>query len=202
MCKKVFIILSCVIVASVLVAATNDQLAVEGVKLFISKAQGESAYIDALRWYQYTGTTIEKNPGSYVLSEYGKEGLTESKIPENAKGKYLQAFGDRSGDRIKNLWNANKNDLLKLMPKGVYDNNFKEEVNNTISLREKPEYNNYMKTLKEKSPNLDENTLYTAADIVQWENYKALAFWYRRTVEKNDAAVLQILKDIKANYEK
>ena len=54
--------------------------------------------------------------------------------------------------------------------------------------------------MKKKSPKLNTKTIERAGELTQWENYKELAFWYRRTVEKNDNAVYTILKELKANY--
>ena len=88
------------------------------------------------------------------------------------------------------------------LPKAVYEGAYKYEVDNLIALREKAEYAGFLAKLKEKSPVPDENTVEIAADIATWSNASQLAFWYRRTIEKNDDAVLRLLKEIKANYDK
>ncbi|MBL8028936.1 MAG: hypothetical protein JNL74_21105 [Fibrobacteres bacterium] len=185
-----------------ILASKNSDLADEGVKVLINMAPSDQAYLDLLRWYQFSCTNPETNPYSHVLSKYGKEAMDESAISENFRGKYLKAFSDRSETHIAKLWNNNKKDLFSLLPKVIYNKSFKEDVDNLIALREKAEYDGYLTKLKEKSPELNSETVSIAADIATWSNASSLAFWYRRTVEKNDAAVLGILKEIKANYEK
>lgn len=199
--KKISVITGLFIIMSVvLYSADKNQDAVQFVKNCLERLKMEYGYTAALRYFQYTATTSKDNPYSYVLQADDDSVLTEANLAKEDKGKYLAALKDRSGVRIAKLWKANKKDLLAMVSKEVYDNSFGHQVSSLIAFRESKGYKTKINALKKKSPKLNASTIDKAGAVTNWENYKDLAFWYRRTVEKNDKVVYSILKEIQANY--
>ncbi len=189
-----------VLLSAVLYSADRNQEAVEFVKNCLEKLKMEYGYTAALRYFQYTATTSENNPYSYVLGANDDSVLAEANLTNADRGKYLAALKDRSGARIAKLWKENRKDIFAMLSREVYTNNFSGEVNSLIAFREKKGYRSKISALKKKSPRLNTKTIEHAGAVTNWDGYKDLAFWYRRTVEKNDKVVYDILKEIQANY--
>ncbi len=202
--KKILYFMSGImlVLSIALFAADKNQMAVEFIKKALERSKTEYGLTNALRYFQYTTTTEKNNPYSFILSSYGAEALAESKIEKSEKGKYIEALKDRSGARIKKLWTANKKELLAMLTREQYDNNFGYYVDSLITYHDSKNYKNQIAALKKKSPKLDTKTIDKSGEITDWQNYKDLAFWYRRTVEKNDKVVYDILKEIQTYYRK
>jgi hypothetical protein len=195
------IIFFSLIMSTALLSVPKDKNAVDFVKKLISIAsEGEMGYLNALRYFQYTSTSAKNNPSSYILSSYGKDSLKESGIKASEKGKMIPVLKDRSGKRIKLLWEANKNELLKLLPVERYNSMLKNDIDSFIAFHDSPEYKELMAKLKKKNPRPDINTIGKAGDLSGWSRYKEMAFWHRRVYEKNDEVVYIILKEIKEYY--
>lgn len=189
-----------IIMSAVLYSADKNQDAVQFVKNCLERLKMQYGYTAALRYFQYTATTSKDNPYSYVLEANDDSVLAEANLTKADKGKYLAVLKDRSGVRIAKLWKENKKELLAMVSKEFYDSNFAGEVNNLIAFRESKGYKTKINALKKKSPKLNTSTIEKAGAVTSWNGYKDLAFWYRRTVEKNDKVVYDILKEIRANY--
>lgn len=190
------------IIISASAASDRDSDALDFIKTLISKAQGDNGYTNALRFFQFTSTTEKNNPYSYVLSSWGKDAIKESGLEPNDKGKYIQSLADRSGARIARLWKANREELYLLFPDVAYKKLLKDTIDRLIEFRTRPEFNAMLKKLKVKSKRPGEKTLDHAGEITGWSNYKELAFWYRRSMEKNDRAVFEIIKELQSHYGK
>ncbi|HPS58544.1 MAG TPA: hypothetical protein PK514_10610 [Spirochaetota bacterium] len=189
-----------ILLSAVLYSADKNQQAVEFVKNCLERFKLQYGYTAAIRYFQYTSTTAKDNPYSYVLESESDEVLAEANLTNADKGKYIDVLKDRSGVRISRLWKENKNDLFTMVSKESYDNNFAYQVNSLIAFRESKGYNTRLNALRKKSPKLNTSTIEKAGAVTNWDGYKDLAFWYRRTVEKNDKAVYDILKEVQANY--
>ena len=189
-----------ILLSAVLYSADNNQQAVEFVKNCLERFKLQYGYTAAIRYFQYTSTTAKDNPYSYVLGSESDEVLAEADLTKADKGKYIAVLKDRSGVRITRLWKENKNDLYAMVSKEAYDSNFAYQVNSLVAFRESKGYKTRINALKKKSPKLNVSTIDKAGALTSWDGYKDLAFWYRRTVEKNDKAVYDILKEIQANY--
>lgn len=199
--RKISLFTGLVIITSVMLySADTNMQAVEFVKNCLERLKMQYGYTAALRYFQYTATTHNNNPYSYVLEANDDSVLSEANLTRADNGKYLAALKDRSGVRIAKLWKENKKDLLAMVSKEVYDNNFASEVNSLLAYRDSKGYKTKINALKKKSPRLDVSTIDKAGAVTNWDGYKDLAFWYRRTVEKNDKAVYDILKEVQANY--
>ena len=188
------------IIISAAVAGDKDSEALDFIKTLISKAQEDNGSTNALRFFQYTSTTVKNNPYSYVLSTWGKEAVKESGLQPADKGKYIPALANRSGSRIEKLWKANKEELYLLFPAVVYDKVLKNYIDRLIEFRTRPDFNTMLKKLKIKSKRPGEKTLDFAGEISGWSGYKELTFWYRRAIEKNDKAVFEMIKEIQTHY--
>ena len=196
-----FAVIISTILTVALFASSKDDSAVAFVKTLIQKSlNGESGYLDALRYFQYTSTTLKNNPYSYVLSPYGKSALKESGIQTSDKGIMLSALKDRSGKRIRALWEANKAELLKMFPAPGYNKILKSEVDSLVTFHDSPDYNKLMSRLKSVNPKPGVNTIEKAGAVTEWNMYRELSFWHRRAFEKNDAAVYAILKELQDYY--
>jgi hypothetical protein len=189
-----------IIVVTSAIAGSKDEDAVMFVKTLISKANAENGYTNALRFFQYSATTEKNNPYSYVLSKWGKDAVMESGLNPSDKGKLLPILSNRSGARIDRLWKENKDELFKLFTAEAYNSILKNEIESLIEFRSSPEFAGLMKKLKAKSKKPGVKTIDAAGAVTGWSGYKQLSFWYRRDFEKNDKAVLEILKEIKAHY--
>lgn len=190
-----------IIMAIALFAAPTDKIAIDFILNLIKTASsGEQGYLNALRYYQYSATTLKNNPSSFILSSYGKTALKESGINASDKGKMIPVLKDRSGKRVKNLWNENKVELLKIFPAEKYNAFLKSDVDSYIEFHDSSEYKDMMTKLKKKNPRPDTTTIRKAGDISGWSRYKEMAFWHRRIYEKNDEAVYSILKELKEHY--
>ena len=199
--KKISLITGLIIIMSaVLYSADKNQQAVEFVKNCLERLKLQYGYTAALRYFQYTATNSKNNPYSYVLESDSDDVLAEANLTKADKGKYLAVLKDRSAKRITKLWKENRQDIFTMVSKEVYDSSFAGEVNRLIAYRESKVYRTKINALKKKSPRLDPSTIEKAGSLTEWDGYKELAFWYRRTVEKNDRAVYDILKEIQANY--
>lgn len=191
---------SIILITAVLYSADKDQQVMEFAKNIIAKAKLEYGYTAVLRYYQYTATTAKDNPYSHVLQSDREDVLGEAQMTKADKGKYLAILKDRSGKRITKLWKANKKEIFSLLAKKQYDDTVGDYVSSLIAFHDSKGYKTKIAALKKKSPKLTTKTIGKAGEVAQWDNYKELAFWYRRTVEKNDKAVYDILKEIQANY--
>lgn len=189
-----------ILVSAVLYSADKDVQAMEFVKNIIAKTKLEYGFTAALRYYQYTATTAKENPYSYVLEADSEDVLGEAQMTKADKGKYIAVLKDRSGVRISKLWKANKKEIFTLLSKEQYDKTIGYYVKNLITFHDSKDYKKNINALKKKSPKLNTSTLDKAGEITQWENYKELAFWYRRSVEKNEKVVYDILKELEENY--
>lgn len=200
--KKITGIISGIIIfiSALLFSADKDQQVMEFVKNIIAKTSLEYGSTAALRYYQYTATTAKDNPYSYVLQADNEGVLGEAQMTKADKGKYLAVLKDRSGARISKLWKANKKEIFTLLSKEQYDSTIGSYVSGLIAYHDSKAYKTKINAMKKKSPKLNTKTIEKAGELTQWENYKELAFWYRRTVEKNDNAVYTILKEMQANY--
>jgi len=198
--KKLLITGLLILISAVIYSADRDQLAMEFIKNCIEKAKLEYGYTHALRYFQYTATTEKNNPWSYVLSSYGEDALADSKIEKAEKGKYISVLKDRSAKRIKKIWQANKEDIFNAVPADIYNNTIGFQIGSYIEFYESGSYKRKIKAMMKKSPRLDNKTIDKAGEITQWENYKELAFWYRRTKEKNDRVVYEIMKELREHY--
>jgi len=199
--QSIIFICFTLIISGSLFSAPKDKNAVDFVKELIQKINtGDNGYLNALRYFQYTSTTLKNNPSSYILSSYGKNALKESGIRPSDKGKMISILRDRSGKRIKTLWAANRSELLKMLPVEKYNSIFKNDVELYIEFHESPEYKDFMQKLQKQNPNPDTATLNTAGEISGWTRYREMAFWHRRIFEKNDEAVFSILKELKEHY--
>lgn len=199
--KRISIITGLLIIMSaVLHSADKNQEAVVFVKNCLERLKMQYGYTAALRYFQYTATTAKDNPYSYVLQAESDSVLAEANLTKEDKGRYLAVLKDRSGARIAKLWKENKQDIFAMVSKEVYNNNFAGEINSLVSFRESKRYKPMINALRKKSPRPDKTTIDKAGALTKWDGYKDLAFWYRRTAEKNDKAVYDILKEIQANY--
>ncbi len=182
-----------------LLAATADELALTFVRTVIQKSgHAERGSLDALRYFQFTATTPENNPNSYVLTS--KDAQTESGFMATDKSVYVSALKDRSSARILRLWQGNKKALLSSVPKSRYVAMAKDEIDGLLAFRASAGYSKAIAAMRKKSPKLDAKTVDVAGEITEYSNYKELAFWYRRTVEGNDRVVHDILKEISKYY--
>ena len=199
--KKISIISGLIIIMSgLLYSADKDQQAMEFIKSCIEKANTQNAYLNVLRYFQYTATTEKNNPWSYILSSYGAEALAESGIDRAEKGKYITVLQDRSAKRIKKLWDAGKKDIFAGISTELYTATIGSLVESCIDFHDSKVYRKQINAMKKKSPRLDNKTVEKAGEISQWANYGELAFWYRRTKEKNDRVVYSILREIRDHY--
>ena len=195
------ITLTLIITTSLLLAGSKDKNAVDFIKKLIQISEaGDMGYLNALRYFQYTATTAKNNPSSFILSSYGKNSLKESGIKVSEKGIMIPVLKDRSGIRIKALWDTNKNELLKMFTAERYNAILKNDVDSYIEFHDSPEYKELMAKLKKKNPIPDTFTIEKAGDISGWSRYKEMAFWHRRKHEKNDETVYLILKELKEYY--
>ncbi|HOP62608.1 MAG TPA: hypothetical protein PK358_05050 [Spirochaetota bacterium] len=184
-----------------LLAVSVDEMAVDFVKTLIKKSlKGDNGSLDALRYFQYTATTAEKNPSSFVLSVYGRMALNESGIKESDKEKMISVLEDRSSERIKKLWDRNKNELLKMFPVEKYNQILKHQIDSLIKCHESSEYTELIKKIKVQNPVPDITTVEKAGMISNWSWYRELSFWHRRVYEKNDDVVYLILKELQNHY--
>jgi len=199
--RNLFLMISLLMLISAAAAVDKDTVALDFVKALVSKASAENGYINALRFFQYTSTAEKNNPYSYVLSKYGKDAVGESGLTPADKGKFIPALSNRSGKRIDKLWKENSEELFKLFSLEAYNGLLKSEVDSLIEFHNAPDYEKMIKKMKAKSGKPGVKTLDTAGKISQWSGYRQLAFWYRRSFEKNDKVVFEILKELKAHYE-
>ncbi len=182
-------------------AVTKDDEAVDFVKTLISKSiKADRGGIDALRYFQFTATTAKDNPSSFVLSPYGGTAAQESGLTKSDKGRMLANLRDRSGKRIKKLWDANKEELLEMFPAEIYNELLKSEVNSLIKFHDSPEYKKYMLKIKKINPRPNTATIDKSGGVTQWSGYRELSFWHRRTYEKNDETVYSILRELQQHY--
>ncbi len=186
--------------SAVLYSADKNQEAVEFIKNCLERSKMEYGYTAALRYFQYTATTSKNNPYSYVLESNDDNVLAEANLTKADRGRYLAVLRDRSGPRIAKLWKENKQELLAMISKETYNGHYASKVNSLIAYRESKGYRAKINALKKKSPRLSTKTIEQAGAVTNWDGYKDLAFWYRRTVEKNDKVVFGILKEVQANY--
>jgi len=201
MIRNISVIISGIIMSAALLAVPNDKAAVDFIKTLLKTASsGEQGYLNALRYFQYTSTTLKNNPSSFILSSYGKTALKESGINASDKGKMIPVLKDRSGKRVKTLWNENKVEFLKMFSAEKYNAFLKSDVDSYIEFHDSSEYKDLMSKLKKKNPRPDTITIGKAGDISGWSHYKEMAFWYRRIYEKNDERVYSILKELKEHY--
>ena len=200
--KKIFLITGIALVISIALSAdSNDKAAVDFVKnLAKIAADNDNGYLNALRYFQYTATTAKNNPSSFILSTYGSSALKESGINASNKGKMIPLLKDRSGKRIKSLWDSNKNELLQIFPAESYNAILKNDVDSYIQFHDSPQFDKLMSKLKARNPVPDKSTIEKAGTISEWSNYREMAFWHRRIYEKNDVIVYSILKELKENY--
>jgi len=198
--RGLLLTLSIFIIFSTAFAAGKDDSALQFVKTLIDKVKTENGYTIALRYFQYTATTAKSNPSSYVLSKWGKDAVTEAGLKESDKGRFISVLSNRSGARIEKLWKKNREGLFMLFPAASYNDILKDEVDSLIEFRSRPEYAGMMKKMKSKSKKPGIKTVDHAGSVTGWSGYKQLAFWFRRDYEKNDKAVFEILKELKAHY--
>lgn len=202
--KKTFFALSVAALIYVSIfAATKDDEAVDFVKtLLIKSLKADVGGIDALRYYQFTATTAKNNPSAYVLSAYGKSALQESGLVQSDKGRMLIILSDRSGSRIKKLWDANKEELFSMFPEEKYNELIKSEVDSLVKFHDSPEYSKFILKIKKINPRPDTATIDKAGAVTEWSGYRELSFWHRRSYEKNEAVVFSILKELQQHYTK
>lgn len=199
--KAAFFLLATLAGATVLFAATPDKEAVNfAMQLAASSTHAEYGERNALRFFQYTTTTLKDNEGSHVLND--EKAAREAKLTPKDKGRYIAALRDRSGPRVARLWNQNKGTLLVLVPKARYKELAADRVNELLSFRTKPEYPRLLAAMKKKDQKPSEKTVSNAGEVTEWRGYSELAFWYRRSAEGNEAQVFAILKEIQAHYAK
>ena len=191
---------ACLAGAPILWAASNDSQALDFARLLIQKSgHAERGSLDALRFFQFTTTTTANNPDSYVLDS--KEAVAESGLKPGDRGRYIKALADRSGPRLHRLWGPNKAALFAMLPAPRYAELAKDKVDSLLNYRNSNKYAAQLAALKAKRLS-GPKVMGAAGEITSWENYKELGFWYRRSQEKNEAAVLTILKEIQAHYAK
>ncbi len=186
--------------SAVLYSANKDKIAIELVENLIGKSKTDNGYLNMIRYFQYTSTTAKNNPYSYVLSSNGANALTKSGIKNSDKGKFIDAVKNRSGARLLQLWKENKKEIFNAFSKENYDATISSYVDSLIEFHDSADYAKKIKALKKASPKADAGTLGKAGKVAEWKSYKELAFWFRRTMEKNDTAVYQMLKEIQSNY--
>ena len=197
--KSLFITIIGFAVGASLWAASPDDMAVAFAKKLIEKgAHPESGSLYALRFFQFTATTMENNPDSFVLSD--KDAVKEAGLTESDRSGYVAALSDRSGARVKRLWTANRAMLYKLLSKERYKELGAEQVSALLEYRAGKKYAGQLAALKQKSPKPTPKTAAAAGEITEWDNYKELSFWYRRTMEGNAEEVRRILVEIQAHY--
>ncbi|TAL35039.1 MAG: hypothetical protein EPN93_11340 [Spirochaetes bacterium] len=175
----------------------KDDATVDALKFFLSK---QADYVMMLRAYQYTVTDEKNNSYSYVVTDKSGQAAKEAGLTKKDKGKFAGAFANRDGARIAQLWAENKDALMALLPKAKYEELLKYDVDAAVTYRESANYKTHMAALVKACPKPSQEVSDKAGEICNWENYKQLTFWYRRTMEKNDEATLQVLKDIQAFY--
>ncbi|MBP7584395.1 MAG: ankyrin repeat domain-containing protein [Spirochaetes bacterium] len=117
-------------------------------------------------------------------------------------------FKDRSGKRLTEIWNACGKALLKLVSVNTY-NEHAAELENLVKFRGRKDYAEKIGMLRKLSPEPNDDTLLRAYSVMNIERHSSrddrspflLAFWYRRTIEKNATAVFSILKEMRRYYE-
>ena len=158
------------------------------------------------RAFQYTVTNKSSNTYSYVLNIDDNEKLinvlNEVDLNIKDKEKYKGLFENRNARLIEKLWLSNKEYLFSSISSDKYKSIFKENVDNLVNYRLSANYKpNIIEILRlYPEPNLE--VLNKAYEITDFSKGKELAFWYRRSLEKNDEIVLQIFKDIQKYYDK
>jgi len=128
------------------------------------------------------------------------EAAKEAGLTKKDKGKFISAFSNREGARIMRLWDDYGDELLALLPKAKYDELLKYDVDAAITYHENANFADHLAKLKKACPKPNKDVADKAGEIAGWENYKQLSFWYRRSMEKNEAETFEILKQIQDNY--
>ena len=212
------IIISIIICSAISYAADYDKASLELIKKLFEQSSGEGGLIKAGRFFQFTATKEKDNFLAYFFNSENTgidEKLKELGLKKSDKGRYLPAIKDRSPARVMKLWKNNRVLIMSLIESSPLKKDIADRVSGLISFHDSYSYAAAIAKMKETSPQLDMNTL-DAAEAATREDYScfnsrsgyyscsrdALAFWYRRTVEKNDTAVYSILKDIQSDMNK
>jgi hypothetical protein len=152
-----------------------------------------------------TYSAIMRIPSKYI--EEDMEGEEDIEIIENISNKeYWQREVielDRSEENIETIWNKNKVFFYTLTSKSKYEKLFKKVISDLIEVNSKitqePNYREFYKRY-----NVTDSVFHTFPSIQYVRKYQyswPFSFWDRRFTEKNDEAVLKILKEIKNHYE-
>jgi hypothetical protein len=197
--KEALVLLMIAVTATGIFAkSTDDEAVITALKFFLSK-QDDGVYM--VRAFQYTVTTEKNNPGCYLVGNLpaAASALAEAGLTKKDKSRYVATFADRDGARVQRLWCAFGNELLALLPKAKYDELLKWSVDEAITYRESARYAGDLAKLMRECPWPDKDVLDKTYGICG-SNYSQLAFWYRRTMEKNDEITCRILKEIQQYY--
>ena len=202
-------------------SADMNQSAGELVKKLFEKSLLEEGNIAAVRYYQYTSTVEGENTYAYLFNrenENTADDMNALGLKSSDKGKYLPSVKNRSAARLHELWKNNRSTIFRLLGARTDNADISAYVDWLTAFHDAGCYAAAIDTMKKKSPRLNAGTLDIAETTAQeatcdwplsslhYEHFcssrDALAFWYRRTAEKNDKEVYSILKEIKAELDK
>lgn len=221
--KILMMMAACLIIMPVLGANTvsSEDKAVIALVTKLIKMSSEKEIFDVVRYFQFTSTS-EKNNNRYEIvfdEDYNNAGteevLNDMGLKNADRGKYLFSLKDRSSARLKRLWGKNHSMIIQLMKTLPNSSVILKYADWLVSFHDAESYASAIAKLKAKSPVLDESTSEIAEMIVYESDMRdlrsldcsgsycqsdvALAFWYRRIAEKNDAVVYMILKDVQSS---
>ncbi len=152
-----------------------------------------------------TYSAIFRIPTEYINEDL--DGEDDVQIIENISNKeYWQneiIELNRSAENIEMIWNDNKVFFYTLTSKSKYDKLFKKVISDLIEvnseIRQQPNYKEFY-----KKHDVSDSMFHTFPSTRFVKKYKyswPFSFWDRRFEEKNDEAILKILKEIKNHYE-
>ena len=222
--KIICLAASLLLIFSVSYSADMNQSAGELIKKLFEKSQLENGTIKAVRYFQFTATKESENSCAWLFNkeDYDPSIVEDKKelgLKNSDKGKYLPSVKNRSAARLHELWKSNRSMIFRLLNARSDNDDISAYVGWLIAFHDADRYSAAIAEMKKRSPRLDENTLEIAEKTAGEEstsawpnsglNYghycsrrDALAFWYRRTAERNDREVYAILKEIKAELDR
>jgi len=205
---------------TVLYAADADYYAGELVKKIGENTNSENGFIKAIRYYQFTASKEKENFSAYLFNKENlgaADALKDLGLKGRDKGEFLFAVRDRSASRLIRLWKSNRSSIFKILNSTTSKDDITAAVVWLVAVHDSDCYTPAIDRMKILSPKLDASTLSIAESVanekriqnlplsyLKYDHYSssrdALAFWYRRTAEKNDKEVYAILKEIQLEF--